>query len=55
MTDTNNYTVEVEAGNDLASPAWTALQTITFMNGAFYFSDPCLGSTPSRFDRLGLP
>ena len=55
ITNAANLTVVVQASTNLASPVWTALQTVTLTNGAYYFSEPLKTNTSSRFYGLGLP
>lgn len=51
----SNIVVVVEACTNLASPAWTALQTLTLTNGFCYFSDPQWTNYPSRFYGFAFP
>jgi hypothetical protein len=55
ITGTNSFTVVVEACTNLANPVWTPLQTVTLINGSFYFTDPQWMNYPSRFYGLGMP
>jgi hypothetical protein len=47
--------IVVEASTDLASAAWSPLQSCTLTNGSVYFSDPDSTNYPSRFYRIRSP
>jgi hypothetical protein len=51
----SGQTVVVEACTNLANPTWSALQTNTFADGSFYFSDPEWTKYPTRVYRLRTP
>jgi hypothetical protein len=55
ITGTNNFTVVVEACTNLGNPVWTPLQTVTLINGSFYFSEPLQTNIACRFYSLALP
>ncbi len=48
-------TVAVDAGTNLANPAWIPLATNTLPRGSLYFAGPRWPAYPSRFSRLRRP
>ena len=47
--------VQVQACTNLASGAWSALQSCTLTNGSSQFSDPAWTNYPGRFYRISYP
>jgi hypothetical protein len=54
ITGTTNISIVVEACTNLVG-AWIPLQSVSFTNGCFYFSDPQWTNYPGRFYRLRSP
>ena len=55
ITGTSNIPIVVEACTNLASPVWTALQSLTLTNGLFYFSEPLQTNGSGRYYRISSP
>jgi hypothetical protein len=55
MTGSSGLVVVVEAGTNLASPAWYPAGTNTLTDGSSYFSDGAWTNYPARFYRLRPP
>ena len=52
ITGTTNIPIVVQTCDNLASPVWTPLQSLTLTNGSYYFSEPFQPATPARFYRI---
>jgi hypothetical protein len=52
ITGTTNIPIVVEASTSLASPVWTALQSLTLTNGTCYFSEPFQPGSSGRYYRI---
>jgi hypothetical protein len=52
ITGTPNIPIVVQACDNLASPVWTPLQSLTLTNGSSYFSEPFQPARPARFYRI---
>jgi hypothetical protein len=55
LTGTTNITCVIEACTNLTNPGWTLLQTVTFTNGSYYFSDPKSTNYRVRYYQLRSP
>jgi hypothetical protein len=55
ITGTSNIPIVVEACTNLASPVWTARQSLTLTNGLFYFSEPLQTNGSGRYFRIRSP
>ena len=55
ITGTSNILIVIEASTNLAGTSWTALQSTSLTNGAFYFSDSPTTNSPRRFYRIRSP
>ncbi|HLX94501.1 MAG TPA: leucine-rich repeat protein [Verrucomicrobiae bacterium] len=55
ITGSTNLPIIVEASTNLASGAWTLVQSCTITNGSIYFTDPAWTNYPSRFYKVALP
>jgi hypothetical protein len=55
ITGTTNIPIVVEASDNLASPVWTPLKSLTLTNGLVHFSEPLQTNSPVRYYRISSP
>jgi hypothetical protein len=55
ITGTTNIPIVVEASDNLASPVWTPLKSLTLTNGLVHFSELLQTNSPGRYYRISSP